>query len=113
MNIAICGLDCSICPAFIVHATGDKTLQKETAKKWSEEYGGDISPEMVDCAGCTALDGPHIGHCFECEIRKCGLGKKVENCAVCSDYACAVVSAFIDKVPPAKANLEKIRAARK
>jgi len=113
MNIAICGLDCAVCPAFIVHQTRDKVLQMKTAEQWAKEYGADIKPEMVDCVGCTVVDGVHIGHCFECEIRKCGLARRVENCAVCTLYPCATVSVFIDKVPPAKANLEKIRAEAK
>jgi hypothetical protein len=113
MKIAMCGLDCAVCPAYIVHQTGDKALQRKTAGEWKAQYGADITPEMVDCVGCVMVRGPHIGHCFECEIRKCGLAKKVKNCAVCVLYPCAIVSAFIDKVPPAKANLEKIRAKRK
>ena len=113
MNTAICGLDCSVCPAFIVHTTGDKVLQKETAKKWAEEYGSDIAPEMVDCAGCAVPNGPHIGYCSMCEVRKCGTAKKVANCALCSDYACATLSGFFEKAPHAKANLDKIRAELK
>ena len=110
MKIAICGLDCAVCPAYIVHYTGDKALQKKTAELWKKEYEADITPDMVDCVGCVVVSGPHIGHCFECEIRKCGLARKVANCAVCALYPCAIVSAFIEKAPPAKANLEKIRA---
>jgi hypothetical protein len=113
MKIAMCGLDCAVCPAYIVHDTGDLVLREKTAREWKEQYGADITPEMVDCVGCTVAEGVHIGHCFECEIRKCGLGKKVENCAVCLDFPCAVVSGFIEKVPPAKANLENIRAGQK
>jgi len=113
MKIAICGLDCAVCPAYVVHQTGDMDLQKKTAEQWAKEYGADIKPEMVDCVGCVVVEGPHIGHCFECEIRKCGLAKGVENCAVCTLYPCATVSVFIDKVPQAKTNLEKIRAEAK
>ena len=110
MNIAICGLDCSVCPAYVVHQTGDAALREKTAEEWKKQYGAEITPEMVDCAGCTVLEGPHIGYCFECEIRKCGLEKNVANCALCALYPCALISPFIEKVPAAKANLEKIRA---
>ncbi|MCX6565092.1 MAG: DUF3795 domain-containing protein [Candidatus Aminicenantes bacterium] len=113
MKIAICGLDCAVCPAYIVHQTGDKALQKKTAGEWKAQYGADITPEMVDCVGCVMVRGPHIGHCFECEIRKCGLAKKVKTCAACVLYPCPIISGFIEKVPPAKANLEKIRAKGK
>lgn len=113
MNIAICGLDCAVCPAYIVHVTGDKDLQRKTAEQWAKEFGTDIAPEKVDCVGCTVVDGPHIGYCFECEIRKCGLARGAANCALCVLYPCTTISGFIEKVPPAKANLEKIRAERR
>jgi len=51
----------------------------------------------------------HIGHCGVCEIRKCGLDRKVENCALCTDYPCGTLSPFLANVPPAKANLEEVR----
>ena len=109
-KISICGLDCSICPAFIAFSTDDRTLREKTASEWSKAYHFDFTPEMVDCVGCTTIEGVHIGHCFECQIRKCGLGKNVENCARCADYPCSLIADFIAKVPPAKANLEEIRA---
>lgn len=112
MKISMCGLDCEICPAFIAHRTGDRSLQEKTAKEWSVAYHFDFAPEMVACVGCTTSEGVHIGHCFECEIRKCGTAKKVENCAVCADYPCPMIAGFIANVPPAKANLENIRTAR-
>jgi hypothetical protein len=62
--------------------------------------------------GCLKVKGVHIGHCSECEIRKCGLPRKVKNCALCSDYACETISKFLANVPPAKANLEEVRRVR-
>jgi hypothetical protein len=111
--ISICGLDCSVCPALIVHQTGDQALREKTAKEWSAAYHADFKPEMVDCVGCTATQGVHIGHCSECAIRACGLARGVANCGVCPDFeGCSTIGDFIAKVPPAKANLEEIRAGR-
>jgi len=112
MKTAMCGLDCSVCPAFIAHQTGDRALQEKTAKEWKAAFHFDFTPEMVDCVGCTTAEGVHIGHCSECEIRKCGTAKKVDNCAVCADYPCPIIAGFIANVPSAKANLEAIRASR-
>ena len=109
--LAICGLDCATCPAYIAHNTHDRALQEKTAKEWAVQFTFDFTPEMIDCVGCTAAGGPHIGHCAECEMRKCGLSKKVDNCAHCAEYPCAVISKFTANVPPAKANLEEVRAA--
>jgi hypothetical protein len=110
-KISICGLDCGPCPAHIAYATNDQALREKTALEWSRDYGADIAPERVNCVGCTTLEGVHIGHCFECAIRKCGLEKKMANCGVCADYGCAIVGPFLEKVSQAKANLEGIRAA--
>jgi len=109
--LAICGLDCATCPAHVAHMTNDQALREKTAVQWSKDYGAAFTPEMIDCVGCTVTGGPHIGHCAECEMRKCGLLKKMENCGRCAEYPCAVISKFIENVPPAKANLEAVRAS--
>jgi hypothetical protein len=108
--IAICGLDCHVCPAFIAHQTDDQALREKTALEWTAQYQADIKPEMVNCVGCVLREGIHIGHCFECEMRKCGMAKKVANCALCPEYPCALIAGFMANVPAAKANLEEIRA---
>jgi len=113
-NISICGLDCATCPAFTAHITDDWGLREATAKEWSKAYGFECKPEMIDCVGCTTVDGVHVGHCYECAMRKCGLGHGAANCAVCEAFeSCSLIGDFIAKVPQAKANLEKIRTARK
>jgi hypothetical protein len=111
--LAICGLDCATCPAFIAHNTRDRALQEKTAKEWAQQFKFDFTPEMIDCVGCTVEAGPHIGHCAECEIRTCGLRKKEKNCGHCTEYPCALISKFIDNVPPAKTNLEAVRKSLK
>ncbi|MCU0606555.1 MAG: DUF3795 domain-containing protein [Candidatus Edwardsbacteria bacterium] len=110
--LAICGLDCATCPACISHDTHDRALQERTAAQWTKDYGAAFTPEMIDCVGCTVAAGPHIGHCAECEMRTCGLAKKVENCALCAEYPCALIGKFIENVPPAKANLDAVRKGR-
>jgi hypothetical protein len=110
--IAMCGLDCGTCPAYRAHVTDDWALREATAKEWTTAYGFEAKPEMIDCVGCTVIEGVHVGYCFDCAIRKCGLGRGVVNCAVCELFeGCATVGEFLAKVPQAKANLEKIRAA--
>lgn len=108
--IAACGLDCAACPAYIASATNDEELRKKTAAEWSKNYGFDCKSEMVNCHGCHATDGVQIGHCSECGIRLCAIGKKVENCAACADFGCPTVAAFWKDCPDAKKNLETLRA---
>ena len=34
--LAMCGLDCAACPAFIAHKTDDQALRVKTAAEWSK-----------------------------------------------------------------------------
>ncbi len=107
--IAACGLDCAGCPALIASRTNDQGLRERTAAEWSKAYGFECTPEMVNCHGCFATDGVQIGHCADCEIRKCAVGKKLKNCAACGDYPCATLSGFLANCPDAKRNLDALR----
>jgi hypothetical protein len=110
--LAMCGLDCAACPAFIARKTNDQALRVKTAAEWSKVYNVALKPEDINCVGCLKIKGVHIGHCAECEIRKCGLVREVKNCALCPDYPCDKISNFLANVPPAKANLEEVRRVR-
>jgi hypothetical protein len=111
--LGMCGLDCAVCPAFIAHKTNDEALRVKTSGEWSKQFNVDIQPADIDCVGCLKTKGVHVGHCAECEFRKCGMAKKVKNCALCSDFAsCQMIGGFLAKVPPAKANLEEVRHAQ-
>ena len=111
-TLGVCGLDCAACPAFIARKTDDQALRVQTAAEWSKLYKTDLKPEDINCVGCLKAEGVHFGPCNECEIRKCGLARKVKNCALCPDYACERIGKFTVYVPPAKANLEEVRRTR-
>jgi len=103
--IAFCGLDCLKCNAYVASMTNDDALRAKTAKEWTVAFGFPFTAEMINCHGCHATDGVQIGHCAECEMRKCGLERKVANCGACADYPCKTVSDFHAMCPEAKANL--------
>ena len=109
--IAYCGLDCAVCPAFL--AAERKTLaeRQKTAEEWSKEYGHQLKAEEIDCVGCTAREGKHVGYCSMCGIRLCALekGSSVSTCASCPDYGCEKLVNFLKNVPQAKATLEALR----
>ena len=111
-TLAMCGLDCAACPAYIAYKTNDQALREKTAAEWSKQFHAEIKPADINCVGCLKTKGPQIHHCAECEIRKCGLGRKVKNCALCTDYPCEKIGKFIANVPPAKANLEEVCRAQ-
>lgn len=110
--IAYCGIVCSECPAYVATQKDDNAAREETAELWSKQYGMTMKPEDVNCDGCTSQNKRHVGYCNICEIRKCGKGKQVVNCAYCDDYGCQKLTKFWANAPHAKATLEKVRKSR-
>ncbi len=109
--IAVCGLDCSQCPAHIAWKNDDQALRAKTAVEWQKAYGFAFEPSMINCSGCRVADGPKIGHCAECKMRNCAKNKGVPTCGACAEYAtCSEIQGFLANVPQAKANLDKLRA---
>jgi hypothetical protein len=109
---AMCGLDCAACPAFIAHKTDDNALREKTAVEWSQQFHVDLTAADINCVGCVKTKGVHIGHCGECEMRRCGLSRQVKSCALCDDYPCQTISQFLANVPAARANLDQVRRTR-
>lgn len=107
--IAFCGIVCTECPAFLATQKDDDKEREKVAQMWSEEFNAEIKPEDINCDGCLSENGRLFSHCKVCEIRKCGQGKGVKNCAYCDNYPCEKLSKLIDEIPEAKATLEKIR----
>jgi hypothetical protein len=104
--IAVCGLDCAVCPAYVASMKNDDELRKKTAAEWSKAFGFDFKSEMINCHGCLATDGVQVGHCAECEMRLCALGKDYKSCAVCADLSsCKPLGDFLKSCPEAKENL--------
>ena len=106
---AYCGLVCSDCPSFIATRNDDDEARAKTAAFYRKTYGFDLQPEEINCDGCLATDGRHIGYCAMGEIRKCGMEHAVENCAHCADFECEKLKKFLDQVPAARAKLEGVR----
>lgn len=112
-TLAMCGLDCAACPAFIAYRTNDQALRVKTAAEWSKAFKVELAPEAINCVSCLKTKGVLFDHCGKCEIRKCGLARNMNNCALCSEYSsCEKIGKFIAGAPPAKANLEEVRRAR-
>lgn len=112
--IAICGLNCSECEGYKVTQSNDVEGKKRLAEKWSKVFNKTILPENIECDGCR-VDARLSGFCSICEVRKCGITKNVENCALCESYTgCKVLESFYKMIGKGaeniKNNLEKIRA---
>jgi hypothetical protein len=107
--IAACGLDCAKCGAFLASKNNDNDLRRKVAAEWAKAYNFAFTPEMINCHGCFATDGVQIGHCAQCEMRKCAIGKKAATCGSCAEYPCKTVSDFHAMCPEAAQNLKELR----
>jgi hypothetical protein len=108
--IAFCGLDCAACPALFASKRLSMDERQKVADKWSKEFGGTLKAADIDCVGCTAREGVHVGHCAVCEMRVCGIAKGASTCADCPDYSCTKLEGFFKMVPAARENLNALRA---
>ena len=78
--IAICGLDCEKCDAYIATKNDDQALREKTAKLWSELNNAPIQPEHINCDGCR-MNGRKTVFCDRlCQVRQCALSKGIETC---------------------------------
>ena len=120
--IAYCGVECTKCQAFIATKENNDELRKKQAEEWSKQLNQTITPESINCDGCLST-GRHVSYCSMCDIKKCCIEKKIENCAFCDDYACEMLeNAFTfmcevlemgtDGIPEAQKNLDAIRKKR-
>ena len=108
--IAYCGINCSKCPSLLATQNDANSERKDVAEKWSKEYESDIKTEDINCDGCLATTERIFNYCKVCQIRKCGMERKVKNCAYCEDYACDKLNQFYEIAPPAlKQTLDEIR----
>ena len=108
--IAACGIDCAKCESYVATMGDDQKALVELAERWSKAFGAQLTAQSVRCHGCGAKDGVQIGHCAECDVRICVLGKGHTTCAGCASYACTRLTEFIAQIPGARENLESVRA---
>jgi hypothetical protein len=111
--IGFCGIDCGECKAYVATKDNDALMKKLVAEEWSKFYGHEVKPEDINCVGCVVVEGPHIGYCDVCEIRNCGVQKKVENCAYCIEYGCGKLETVHSRSSKAKDTLEQIHKQTK
>ncbi|MCG8501158.1 MAG: DUF3795 domain-containing protein [Firmicutes bacterium] len=92
--LGYCGINCHNCKAYkgTVHADLD-LLESASESYWNRKY----KHEDWVCLGCTPANQKFIAkHCRECVVRKCAVGKKVQNCAECDKYEnCGTIQNFI------------------
>lgn len=80
--IAACGNDCAACPR---HLPKSEAQLRRTAELWMRIGYRDrvVSNAEIGCTGCKPENRCRYG------IAKCCVEKDVDNCGLCSEYACA------------------------
>lgn len=111
--IAYCGLVCSNCPTYLATQNDDDTARENTAALYSEKFGLNLSPQEINCDGCTSEGGKLIGYCQTCEIRTCAREKSLDNCAVCGEQPCEKLTKFHEFSPDAKRSFDALVAENK
>ena len=97
--VAYCGLNCAECAAYIALQNNDQALREKTAVEWSKAHDFSFTPDMINCTSCKGT-GVQIGHCSNCEMRKCAIEKGVVNCGACLEFkTCKTINDFIAQVP--------------
>ena len=109
--LALCGIDCLECPAYLATQNNDDQLREKTAAQWSAMFKAQIRPQDINCDGCLGPGPRRFAHCHQCQIRACALERGLANCAACPEYACDKLQWLLDAVPAAKANLDEARSA--
>lgn len=104
--IAYCGLDCESCEARLATINDDDALRRKVAKEWSELNGAEITPEMINCAGCR-IAGVKTPYCDSlCPIRQCAMRRGYATCGDCAELdACESVAMILRNNADARSNL--------
>jgi hypothetical protein len=107
--VGYCGIVCSDCPVFVAAQKNDDGERRRVAEIFTRQYGKEYRPEDINCDGCVSGSGRVFSYCNVCEIRKCGKGKSLSNCASCAGYPCEKLSKLFAGYAKAKETLDEIR----
>jgi hypothetical protein len=104
--LSFCGIDCSICPAYIATQANDIEKLTSLAQEW---FDGATDYTIILCDGCKSTNRI-MKWCGECPTRDCAIERGHENCAYCDDYGCEKLLKVFEMSEDARVNLEQIRA---
>ena len=105
--LSYCGIDCSVCPAYIATQAMDIEKLTTLAGQW---FDGAVDYAIVLCDGCKGQNRI-MKWCSECPTRACAVEHHVENCAYCGDYGCQKLLKVFEMSDEPRKNLERIRAS--
>lgn len=107
--VGYCGIVCSDCPVLLASQKNDDVERRRVAEIFTKQYGHEYKAEDINCDGCVGDGARVFRYCGLCEIRKCGKGKNVNNCASCGDYPCEKLAKLFAGYPQAKVTLDELK----
>jgi hypothetical protein len=84
-EIVYCGIDCSLCPAYLATKSNDVTKLEEVATLFSTKERKFTANDII-CNGCISTR--IYKWALECPTRNCARDKNVVNCGQCKNYPC-------------------------
>ena len=109
--IAKCGLDCSICKAYVATQNNDLEAKKKVAAEWGDAEWP-LTAKDICCDGCGT--GKRLfGYCKMCPVFQCASARGVANCAHCAEYGCETLQKVwhdLSSGAKAQSNLDAIHA---
>ena len=109
--IAYCGLNCAKCPAYIATQADDDRMRADCAQFFNQKYKMNVKPESVNCDGCRS--DRTLYFCTTCNVRKCAREKKLDSCALCSDFICSKVEELMRMDKNIKKSVEALKRSVK
>ena len=97
-SISYCGVNCRNCPVYVATIENSDVKKSEVANDWSRLYNREFRSEDMTCFGCKS--DTRFSLCSKCDIEKCNISKKNDNCRECREYPCERIKEF-------ESNLEK------
>jgi len=113
-NLAYCGINCAVCPAYLATISGNREALAKLAKEWGGDYPPAIATaDGIRCSGCQHESGEYLCFfCSDCAIRNCAIERKLESCAYCDDLdGCEKIEPCWKTSPDAKKTIEALRAS--
>jgi len=108
-TLGYCGIACSDCPVLKATLEDNDAERRRIAETFTEQYRKEYRPDDINCDGCIRSSARLFSYCSLCGIRKCGMDRKVGNCASCSEYPCGKLSELFAAYSKAKENLDNVR----
>ncbi len=55
--VAVCGLECHECGAFLATKENDDQKRARVAQEWSKRFTVEVNPKDINCDGCQSEGG--------------------------------------------------------